>query len=202
MIELYLAVAVLVPALFLVFIEVVMTPLSKRNKRPGLRGRPVRFRIVDAVNRRSRRKKSIKGEIQQRSYILVIGGCNYVGQQLVKLLVRQPDTNIRVFDRRLLPPSDRHPEVTYYTGDLCNTDHIQASLHGVSVLILLPLSTNESYPIPVQIVFHVGAIRSLVGLSKSVLWEANVMATQNVLEQCLKKNVVRQTLFGTLPFLR
>ena len=42
-----------------------------------------------------------------------------------------------------------------------------------------------------QIVFHVGAIRSLVGLSKGVLWEANVMATQNVLEQCLKKNVVR-----------
>jgi hypothetical protein len=114
-----------------------MAPNSKRNKRPGMQGRPVRFRIVDAVNRRSRRKRSIKGEIQQRSYILVIGGCNYIGQQLVKLLVRQPDVNIRVFDRRMLPPSDRHPEVTYYTGDLTNTDHIQASLHGVSVWLSL-----------------------------------------------------------------
>ena len=172
MIEFYLALMVLVPGLFLVLIEVVVASLS-RSARAKRRGRPVRFRIVDAINRRSMRQKSIKGEIRQRSYILVIGGCSYVGQQLVKQLLRQPDTNIRVFDRRVLPPADRLPEVTYFAGDICNVDHITASLHGISV------------------VYHVGAARSLVGLSQSFLWETNVLATESILEQCLKNNVER-----------
>lgn len=97
--------------------------------------------------------------------ILVVGGCGFLGHQIVKRLRETyPSTAISVLDIRT--DSKRHPSISYYDGDIRSKSVVQSIFGKVKP----------------QVVFHTASPPASPNSNLNFFMEVNVRGTRNLLE--------------------
>lgn len=68
--------------------------------------------------------------------VLVVGGCGYLGSNIVQLLSSQSTcTAIHVMSRN--PTQNLHPNVTYHSGDIANAQEVSSLLSSISPRVII-----------------------------------------------------------------
>lgn len=104
---------------------------------------------------------------------LVVGGDGFLGRHMVrKLLEREPNAKVRIFDRQAsVPDLKTHARVQYSIGDLRSPTDILEAMQNVSCTI------------------HSAAV--IFGKDPKAMWAINVQGTQNVLDACRSAGCTR-----------
>ena len=50
-----------------------------------------RFKIFDSAMRRGHRRQWMQGKAERRRYVLVVGGCGFLGHRIVETILADPD---------------------------------------------------------------------------------------------------------------
>ncbi|KAJ9669332.1 erg26, C-3 sterol dehydrogenase [Coniosporium apollinis] len=105
-------------------------------------------------------------------HVLITGGCGFLGHHIVNILLeRHPSTRITVLDLRTNVNRNLSPQVTYYDGDLTDSDFV-----------------NELFErLRPDVVIHTASPHAFA--AREVLWKVNVEGTKVLLEAAQKSGV-------------
>jgi len=63
-----------------------------------------RFKIFDSANRRGHRRQYMQGKAERKRYVLVVGGCGFLGHRIIEEILADEQLRstvlLRVFDHR------------------------------------------------------------------------------------------------------
>ncbi len=97
--------------------------------------------------------------------VLVVGGCGFLGYQIVSLLVNEPNCSVSVLSRN--PGKQRVAGVSYYACDVTEIDSLRPLLLEIRPRIILYTASPNFYEDEVD---------------KALLHLVNVVGTQNLLD--------------------
>jgi len=114
----------------------------------------------------------------EKTRCLVTGGSGFVGQHLVKQLLKSGKYEVVIFDIRPPPGNTEIEGVKFVKGNLTNANEVNDVCKGI------------------QIVFHV-ATASPTGanaLNKELMHAVNVVGTANIIEACVNRKLAKLVL--------
>lgn len=116
--------------------------------------------------------------------ILVTGASGFVGQHLCRRLVRQGE-KVRALYFRTPPPRTLEgiPGLDWVCGDLLDVLALEEIIQGV------------------RRVYHLAGKVSFQPRDRRALWEGNVMATQNLVNECLEQKVEKLVYLSSVAAL-
>lgn len=116
--------------------------------------------------------------------ILVTGASGFVGQHLCNRLIEQGETVRALYFRTPPPPSLRNiPGLEWVSGDLLDVLALEEILEDVHQ------------------VYHLAGIVSFHPQDRKKLWEGNLVATQNLINECLEQRVEKLVFLSSVSAL-
>ncbi|EJD45490.1 hypothetical protein AURDEDRAFT_184737 [Auricularia subglabra TFB-10046 SS5] len=105
----------------------------------------------------------------KQSY-LVVGGCGFLGWNIVKALLARGEPSVAVFD---IVQRYHDPRVQFFSGDMCDQDVLEAAIRKTGTTV----------------VFHTASPLASPDVPKATYWKVNVEGTRSVIAACLSCNV-------------
>jgi len=124
---------------------------------------------------------SLTGQImatQPLASVLVIGGCGFLGYEVVCQLTKEPDCIVSVLSRN--PREPRVDGVFYYACDITNIESLRALLRKIQPQIVIHTASPASFQDKVD---------------RTFLHKVNVIGTRNLLEIATETRSVRAFVF-------
>ncbi|KAI4274953.1 MAG: hypothetical protein LQ337_003559 [Flavoplaca oasis] len=110
--------------------------------------------------------------------VLVIGGCGFLGYEIVRLLAKESGCSIAVTSRN--PQEPRVDGITYHACDITDVDSLQTLLANVQ---------------PQVIIHSASPLFFLDKVDKSALHQTNILGTQNLLKAAISTKSVRALIY-------
>ncbi|KAG8459987.1 hypothetical protein KFE25_011036 [Diacronema lutheri] len=121
---------------------------------------------------------------QARPVVLVTGAAGFVGNNLVRALLRQGRTvRVLIYQGDRLGLEELADDLTFVDGDITNVADVERAVAGADT------------------VFHLASLVSLRARDLPILTKVNVTGTQNIVDMCLKHKVKRLVHFGSIHAL-
>ncbi|KAF4634488.1 hypothetical protein G7Y89_g3612 [Cudoniella acicularis] len=92
--------------------------------------------------------------------VLVVGGCGYLGSNVVQLLSSEPScSSVHVLSRN--PTLNLHPNVNYHAGDIANQQEVKALLDEIKPRVIIHTATPP-YTLPEKVMRHTNVMGTRV----------------------------------------
>jgi sterol-4alpha-carboxylate 3-dehydrogenase (decarboxylating) len=100
--------------------------------------------------------------------VLVVGGCGFLGHHIVHAVFNTYEQGLKMSVLDLYTTKNRHPDATYYTGDITSPSQVQRILSIVKPIVIVHTASPTAM--------------STKPSARTMFYKVNVEGTRNLLE--------------------